>query len=122
MLAITTRVAVLTSSELLLVLDLSLLLGGGNSPWMEVWFPSSFLWVRSLLVLGGWSFFSGGDDLPGMSLGIGLGVAGWQSRHQANSTAIIFVRKVIIIIFLILRLTVWDVELPAVLVPWAWLP
>ena len=32
MLAMTTRVAVLTSSELLLVLDLSLLLGGGELP------------------------------------------------------------------------------------------
>ena len=32
MLAMTTRVAVLTSSEELLVLDLSLLLGGGELP------------------------------------------------------------------------------------------
>ena len=57
-----------------------------------------------------------------MSLGIGLGVDGWHSRHRANSTEIIFVRKGVIIICLIFRLTIRDVELPAVLVPLARLP
>ena len=83
--------------------------------------PSSFLWVRTQepLGLGGLVLLLGGNGLPGMSLGIGLGVEGWQSRHLANSLEIIFVRKGVIIICLILRLTIWDVELPAVLVPLA---
>ena len=122
MLAITTRVAALTSSDELLVLDLSLLLLSGELP-LEGGVVALLLLVgEEPLGLGGLVLLLGGDDLPGISLGIGVGVAGWQSRHRANSTAIIFVRKVIIIICLILRLTIWDVELPAVLVPLARLP
>ena len=122
MLAITTRVAVLTSSDELLVLDLSLLLLSGELPLDGGVVALLLLVGEEPLGLGGLVLLLGGDDLPGISIGIGVGVAGWQSRHRANSTAIIFVRDVIIIIFLILRLTVWDVDLPAVLAPWAWLP
>ena len=64
----------------------------------------------------------GGDDLGGMSFGIGLGVEGWQSRHLVNSAEIILIRECVVIICLILRLTIRDVELPAVLVPLARLP
>ena len=122
MLAMTTRVAVLTSSEELLVLDLSLLLGGGELPLDGGVVALLLLVGEEPLGLGGLVLLLGGDDLPGMSLGIGLGVEGWQSRHLANSAEIIFVRKCVVIICLILRLTIRDVELPAVLVPLARLP
>ena len=122
MFAITTRVAALTSSDEDLVLDLSLLLLSGELP-LEGGVVALLLLVgEEPLGLGGLVLLLGGDDLPGISLGISVGVTGWHSRHRANSTATIFVTKLIIIIFLILRLIVWDVELPAVLVPWAWLP
>ena len=121
MFAITTRVAALTSSDDDLVLDLSLLLLSGELPLEGGVVPLLLLAGEVPLGLGGLVLLLGGD-LPWVSLGIGVGVAGWQSRHRANSTAIIIIRDVIIIIFLILRLTVWYVELPAVLAPWARLP
>ena len=64
MLAITTRVAVLTSSELLLVLDLSLLLGGGELPLDGGVVPLLLLVGEEPLGLGGLVLLFGGMIFP----------------------------------------------------------
>ena len=97
----TTAVAFLTSSEELLVLDLSLLLGGGGElPLDGGEFPLLLLGGVVTLGLGGVVLLLGG--VGGMSLGIGLGVDGWLTRHLANSAEIILVMGRVVIVNFVL--------------------
>ena len=114
--AITTAVAFLTSSEEERVLERSLLLVGGDGGE----FPLLLLVGVVTLGLGGVVLLLGG--VGGMSLGTGLGVDGWLTKHLANSAEIILVRGRVVIVIFILRLTIWNMDLSAVLTPLTRLP
>ena len=83
------------SSEEERVLDLSLLLVGGDGGEFHL-----LLVGVVTLGLGGVVLLLGG--VGGMSLGTGLGVDGWLTKHLANSAEIILVRgRVVIVIFVL---------------------
>ena len=119
--------AVRASSDELLVRDRSLLLVGGGEPPLEggdepllLLGLGDPLGLGGLVLLVGLSLLRGGEVLPDRSLVMGVGVAGWLSKHLVNSAIIIFVRK-FITHFIFVKLTIRNMQLSAVLVELAWL-